>query len=105
MNLQEQAKLAEAEQLFRRILAMNEAALGPHHPDVASSVNNLAYLLEARGMLDEAEPLFRRALRVCEAALAPDHPTSPPASTTLRRCSPSAASWTRRSRCTGARWR
>lgn len=41
----EQARLAEATPLFERSLAMFEKGLGPNHPHVAASVNNLASLL------------------------------------------------------------
>ena len=36
-------------------------------------VNNLGYLLQARGQLDEAEPLLRRALVGYERRLGPEH--------------------------------
>ena len=68
------ARYAEAEPLFRRALAIREAALGPDHPDTATSLNNLAVLLRAQGRYAEAEPLLRRALAIREAALGPDHP-------------------------------
>ena len=35
---------AKAEPLFKRALAIREKALGPEHPDVATSLNNLALL-------------------------------------------------------------
>ncbi len=37
-----QGEYAEAESLYRRALAIQERVLGPEHPDVAASVNNLA---------------------------------------------------------------
>ncbi len=40
--LKTQGKLDEAEPLYRRALAIFEASLGPAHPDVATSLNNLA---------------------------------------------------------------
>lgn len=40
-----QGNYDEAEPLFTRALAIREKALGPEHPDVASSLNNLAVLL------------------------------------------------------------
>ncbi len=41
---QTQGRYAEAEPLHRRALAIREKALGPDHPDVAASLNNLASL-------------------------------------------------------------
>ena len=46
---QAQGKLDEAEPLIRRDLAISEKALGPDHPDVAITLNNLALLLKVRG--------------------------------------------------------
>jgi tetratricopeptide (TPR) repeat protein len=37
-----QGKYAQAEPLYKRSLAISEKALGPNHPDVAASLNNLA---------------------------------------------------------------
>ena len=37
-----QGRYAEAEPLYKRSLAIREKALGPDHPDVAQSLNNLA---------------------------------------------------------------
>jgi tetratricopeptide (TPR) repeat protein len=68
------AQYSEAESLFRRALAIHEAALGPEHPLTALGLNNLAVLLRVQGKLAEAEPLHRRALEIREAALGPDHP-------------------------------
>ena len=48
--------------------------MGPDHPDVAPSLNNLAGLYEAQGRYAEAEPLYKRALAINEKALGPDHP-------------------------------
>lgn len=39
---------AEAEPLYRRALVIAEKALGPEHPDVATSLNNLATLYYMR---------------------------------------------------------
>lgn len=38
----------EADALYQRSLAMREKALGPDHPDVAQSLNNLAVLSSAQ---------------------------------------------------------
>ena len=39
--------MAEAEPLYQRALAIVEKALGPHHPQVAVTLSNLAELLRA----------------------------------------------------------
>ncbi len=72
--LQEIARYEEAERLFRRALAIDEASYGKDHPTVAIRLNNLAELLQATNRLAEAEPLYRRALAIDEASYGNDHP-------------------------------
>jgi len=67
-------RLPEAEPLYRRALAIDEASYGPDHPKVARDLNSLAVLLKATNRLAEAEPLHRRALAISERSLAHDHP-------------------------------
>ena len=69
-----QANHRTAEPLYRRALAIDEAAFGKDHPKVAIRLNNLAGLLEATNRLAEAEPLMLQALAIDEAALGKDHP-------------------------------
>jgi tetratricopeptide (TPR) repeat protein len=73
--LKGKARYAEAEPLYRRALAIDEASLGPDHTNVANHLNNLASLLQDTNRLGEAEPLYRRALKIDEARLGPDHPS------------------------------
>ena len=56
--------MGEAEPLYRRALAIDEATLGPEHPGVARDLNNLAALLGDAGRPAEAEPLMRRVLAI-----------------------------------------
>ena len=51
-----------------------ERALGPDHPNVATSLNNLAVLYKTQGRYADAEPLYKRSLAIREKALGPDHP-------------------------------
>jgi len=64
----------QAAPLLRDALAMREKALGPEHPNTATSLNVLAALLQAQGDFGEARPLFERALAIREKTLGPDHP-------------------------------
>jgi tetratricopeptide (TPR) repeat protein len=66
---------AEAEQLMRRALCIDENTLGLDHPDVATGFTNLGQLLHTTTRLPEAEPLMRRALSISEKSLGPDHPS------------------------------
>ena len=52
-----------------------EKALGPDHPSVATTLNNLAGLYNTQGHYAKAEPLYKRALSIEEKALGPDHPS------------------------------
>ena len=45
-----QGKYDDAEPLYKRALAILEETLGPRHPDVAISLNNLASLLHSQVM-------------------------------------------------------
>ena len=58
----------------RRALAIDEKSFGPEHPNVATSLNNLAAIARATNRLAEAEPLYRRALAIDEKSFGPDHP-------------------------------
>jgi hypothetical protein len=62
--LQDTNRLAEAEPLMRRALAIADASYGPDHPDVATALNNLAELLRATNHLAEAEPLMGRVIEI-----------------------------------------
>ncbi len=52
---------AEAQPLYKRVLAIREKALGPEHPDVAQSLENYSALLRKTGRSDEAAILEARA--------------------------------------------
>ena len=54
-------KYRAAESLYQRALVIREKALGPVHPTVATSLNNLASLYQDQGNYGAAEPLFKRA--------------------------------------------
>ncbi|HNB73923.1 MAG TPA: CHAT domain-containing protein, partial [Acidobacteriota bacterium] len=64
----------KAEPLLQRALAIWEKAVGPDHPGVGISFNNLGELYQTKGDYLKAEPLFQRALGILEKALGADHP-------------------------------
>ena len=68
------AAYSGARALFERALAIREKLLGPEHPDTATSLNNLAALLQEQGDLAGARPLYERALAIREKLLGPEHP-------------------------------
>ena len=78
VNAAEQAAAAgdyaSAEKLLREAAALQEASLGPLHPDLANTLNNLAVVCEITKKPADAERFFRRAWEIAKAALPPDHP-------------------------------
>ncbi len=64
----------QAELVCKQALTIREHALGPDHPDVAQSLNSLAWVYINQSKYGEAEPLCKRALTIREHALGPDHP-------------------------------
>src|SRR5688572_17752912 len=65
---------AEAERLLREAAAIQELSLGSFHPDLASTLNNLALICERTKKFDEAEHGYRRAHAIAVASLGPGHP-------------------------------
>ena len=74
VRLCDAGKYDEAIPIAERALAIRQKVLGPSHPDVADSLNNLAFLYDTKGDYAKAEPLYQRALVIDERALGPDHP-------------------------------
>ncbi len=72
--LRDRGLYEEAQPLYQRSLGISEKVLGPDHPEVATTLNNLASLHESQGRYEEAEPLYQRSLAISEKALGPDHP-------------------------------
>ena len=75
LTLLQQGRYPDAELQFKRSLAIREKALGPEHPLVAQSLNNLALVYQDEGRYADTEPLEKRALAVNEEALGPEHPS------------------------------
>ena len=63
----------EAEELFRRALAILEDKLGVDHPGVANTLNILGLYAFESGKMEEAEKSYRRALAVQQDNLGIDH--------------------------------
>src|SRR5262245_52481205 len=68
------ADYSEAERLLREAAAIQEFSLGSLHPDLASTLNNLALVCERTNKFDEAERGYRRAHAIAVASLSPGHP-------------------------------
>ncbi len=69
-----QGLYALAEPWYQQGLLTVRTRLGQDHPDVPTSLNNLASLYHSQGRYGEAEPLFQKALELRQRLLGQDHP-------------------------------
>ena len=69
------SRYSEAIPLAQKALAIEEKVLGPEHPTVANSLDNLAGMYFNLGDYRKVEPLLKKALEIREKALGPEHPT------------------------------
>jgi tetratricopeptide (TPR) repeat protein len=67
-------RLDEAEALFKKSIAILEKTVGPIHPDLAKSLNNLGELYRIQNRETEAEAIHQRILAIRERTLGPNHP-------------------------------
>lgn len=65
---------AAAAALLRRVVGLQERALGQNSPQLAPSLNNLAMMLERQGDTVEAERCYRRAYDLARRAAGRDDP-------------------------------
>jgi hypothetical protein len=66
--------LGSADELLRAVARIQEGELGPFHPDLANTVNNLAVVAERTGRAGDAEQYYRRAVAIASASLPADDP-------------------------------
>jgi tetratricopeptide (TPR) repeat protein len=71
----ERAQYGTARANYERALAIDEVALGPNHPQVATVANNLGEVLWAVGDLNGARVQLERALAINEAIRGPNDPS------------------------------
>jgi CHAT domain-containing protein/Flp pilus assembly protein TadD len=74
MELYQVGRYGEAEPLYQEALTIFRQQLGNSHPDVATSLNNLALLYEAQGRYGEAEPLYQESLTIYREHWGDRHP-------------------------------
>ncbi|KAH6874681.1 hypothetical protein B0T10DRAFT_610521, partial [Thelonectria olida] len=70
----EQGKYDDAESMQRRVMELQEDALGSEHPDTLESMNNLVVILDRQGRYGEAELIERRVINIQEKILGSEHP-------------------------------
>ncbi len=63
-----------AERLLREVVLLQEARLGPSHPELANTLNNLGVVCDFVDKPADAELCYRRAYAIAAAAFEPDHP-------------------------------
>lgn len=64
--LVQQGRYGDAEPLYEQALELSKRLLGDDHPDIATSLNNLAELYRTQGRYGQAEPLYRQALELSQ---------------------------------------
>jgi len=74
MSLYRQGRYDRAVVVAKKALQIAEQTVGPNHPSMATSLNNLATLYYSQGQYAQAEPLYKRSLAIDEKALGPNHP-------------------------------
>jgi len=70
--LREEGRFADAEQMHRDTIAIQEE-IDPTSTDLAATVMNLGNVLRKREKLDEATATYRRAIAIYEAKMGPSH--------------------------------
>ncbi len=63
------------ETFYKRTLLALKNSFGEEHPDIATSLNNLAALYYNQGRYEEAEPLCKDALEISKKLLGEEHPS------------------------------
>ncbi len=69
-----QTNYQETEKWYKDCLSVCQQHFGEEHPDVASSMNNLAGLYYSQGKYEAAEPLYVDALAMNKKLLGSEHP-------------------------------
>jgi len=69
---QTEGRLYEAEQLYLELLSLQKCQLGESHPDVATSLHNLALVYQAQGIAQAT--LWEEALAIRSEVLGSQHP-------------------------------
>ena len=72
----DQGKYKEAEEIYRRVLAVRGKILGKEHPDTLLSVYCLAHSLHQQKQYKEAEVLYQRAYAGMKKVFGEKHPTT-----------------------------
>ena len=73
-QLYQQCQFNQAVTLAEQALKLAQSVYQGDHPNIASSLNNLAALYKSQGKLSQAEPLYQQALAMRQRLFEGDHP-------------------------------
>jgi hypothetical protein len=76
LELEEQRRFSEAQQIHWSLLGRGKESLGPCHVDTRRSLSNLARAFRLAGNAQDVHMLYAVALAVCDFTLGPMHPES-----------------------------
>ena len=71
--LYERGQYTDAELFFQKALMIQEQVLEPQHPNIATTLHDLALLYRIQGKYAQAEPLYLRAIELQKQVLGPNH--------------------------------
>ncbi|MEL6263928.1 MAG: tetratricopeptide repeat protein, partial [Cyanobacteria bacterium J06626_6] len=71
---EEQGAYTQAECWYKKSIAITKSRCGESHPDVATSLNNLAGLYKIQGQYSDSETLYQDALALRRKLLGDEHP-------------------------------
>jgi len=74
VQLYHECQYSQAVSLTEEALTLARQIWGEEHPNIATSLNNLAYLYNSQGRYAEALPLYQQALEMRKRLFAGDHP-------------------------------
>jgi len=74
VQLDHKGQYVQALSLAEKALTLARQLWGDEHPNIATSLNNLAYLYKFQGRYAEAQPLYEQALEMRKRLFAGDHP-------------------------------
>ena len=74
VDVLDQGRWKEAEELFMQVMETSSRVLGAEHPDTLSSMANLALTFGNQGRWKEAEELFVQVMETSKRVLGAEHP-------------------------------
>jgi tellurium resistance protein TerD len=72
-SLAKNSKYSEAEELFKKSLALQKTISGEDHPKIVPQLNNLAELYFSQGKYEQAEPIYKQSLVIIEKTSGKSH--------------------------------